>query len=95
MQHAVTSAAAQQHRQLVCNCLFWGWHFRLIRSGDIHRVCEAAAQQHAAITYAAATCAERTPCMHLLSCRGFKALKQIVKLLFKLGRREEMMEAYK
>jgi hypothetical protein len=27
--------------------------------------------------------------------RGFKALKQIVKLLFKLGRREEMMEAYR
>lgn len=27
--------------------------------------------------------------------RGFKALKQVVKLLFKLGRREEMMEAYR
>lgn len=29
------------------------------------------------------------------ACRGFKALKQIVKLLFKLARREEMMEAYR
>jgi hypothetical protein len=29
------------------------------------------------------------------SCRGFKALKQIVKLLFKLGRREDMIDAYK
>jgi hypothetical protein len=27
--------------------------------------------------------------------RGFKALKQVVKLLFKLGRREEMMDAYR
>lgn len=35
------------------------------------------------------------PLFLLPACRGFKALKQIVKLLFKLGRREEMMEAYK
>jgi hypothetical protein len=27
--------------------------------------------------------------------RGFKALKQIVKLLFKLGDRQKMMEAYR
>lgn len=36
----------------------------------------------------------RTP-SHTCGRRGFKALKQIVKLLFKLGRREEMMEAYR
>jgi hypothetical protein len=40
-------------------------------------------------------CTERASCLTLLPHRGFKALKQIVKLLFKLGRREEMMEAYK
>lgn len=34
-------------------------------------------------------------CTTASPCRGFKALKQIVKLLFKLGRREEMMEAYR
>jgi hypothetical protein len=34
-------------------------------------------------------------CACFASFRGFKALKQIVKLLLKLGRRQEMMEAYK
>jgi hypothetical protein len=37
-------------------------------------------------------------CRALLSstrARGFKALKQIVKLLFKMGQREKMMEAYR
>lgn len=28
-------------------------------------------------------------------CRGFKALKQIVKIHFKLGNHKEMLEAYK
>jgi hypothetical protein len=28
-------------------------------------------------------------------CRGFKALKQIVKLHFKLGQKDKMMEAYR
>ena len=30
-----------------------------------------------------------------VDCRGFKALKQIVKIHFKLGNHKEMLEAYK
>ena len=33
--------------------------------------------------------------IHILACRGFKALKQIVKLRFKLQEREAMLAAYR
>ena len=32
---------------------------------------------------------------HIFACRGFKALKQIVKLHFKLQEREAMLAAYR
>ena len=33
--------------------------------------------------------------MTFLHCRGFKALKQIVKLKYKLGQTDEMLAAYR
>jgi COP9 signalosome complex subunit 2 len=35
------------------------------------------------------------PVWLLLPCRGFKALKQVVKIQYKLGNREKMMDAYR
>jgi hypothetical protein len=35
------------------------------------------------------------PCCCYGGFRGFKALKQMVKLLYKLGDRKKMMEAYR
>lgn len=33
--------------------------------------------------------------IHACWCRGFKALKQVVKIHFKLGNHEDMLKAYK
>ena len=32
---------------------------------------------------------------NFIACRGFKALKQIVKIHFKLGNHKDMLQAYK
>ena len=33
--------------------------------------------------------------VYSMHCRGFKALKQIVKIYYKMGQKDKMMEAYR
>ena len=44
---------------------------------------------------ASCTSAARVPCPHVHACRGFKALKQVVKLHYRLNQKDKMLASYR
>ena len=55
----------------------------------------ALAAQHRGTGCASCTSTAWVPCPHVHACRGFKALKQVVKLHYRLNQKDKMLASYR